>query len=190
MLDINKYVEELWNSDAVVCLDTLKEADDAVQTINQDMFAIILKTCENVKVDDDISDVQQLFAACKSVLKNFEKRYKKERGVKHMPGSYRSAKSVIISAIKSDVPLVDEGGEPLGKTALERSIKQERNQQRRKSEDTDYVNYHINRAISELSGLQPRPLPTSMSKGDIDAQCRRLEKQIEAIRRAYVGDSF
>ncbi len=57
----------------------------------------------------------------KAVLKNAEKEFK-ERTSKQLPGAWRSAKSVVLRALKNGINLVDEQG-PLGKTAIEKKLK-------------------------------------------------------------------
>lgn len=58
----------------------------------------------------------------KGVLKNAEKEFK-ERTSKQLPGAWRSAKSVVLRALKNGINLVDEQG-PLGKTAIEKKLKE------------------------------------------------------------------
>lgn len=53
----------------------------------------------------------------------WEEGYKQDTGSATMPGAYRSAKSVLKNAIKAGIPLLDEAGEPRGKTAIEKDIK-------------------------------------------------------------------
>jgi epoxyqueuosine reductase QueG len=62
------------------------------------------------------------------VLKNAvsveEQAYKAEHPkMAEFPTTYRSAKSVIMSAVKYGVSLVDEHGKPVGKSALEAAVK-------------------------------------------------------------------
>ncbi len=63
------------------------------------------------------------------VLKNTldveEKTYRAEHPkVTEMPVAYRSAKSVVVNAVKHGVPLMDEAGKPMGKSALEKLTKE------------------------------------------------------------------
>lgn len=63
------------------------------------------------------------------VLKNSvnaeEAAYKVEHPkMESFPTAYRSAKSVIMNAVKAGVSLVDEHGKPLGKSALEAATKE------------------------------------------------------------------
>jgi len=53
----------------------------------------------------------------------WEEGYKQDTAQATMPGAYRSAKSVLKNAIKAGIPLLDEAGEPRGKTAIEKDIK-------------------------------------------------------------------
>lgn len=54
---------------------------------------------------------------------SWEDGYKQDTGAATMPGAYRSAKSVLKSAIKGGIPLLDAEGMPRGKTSIEKDIK-------------------------------------------------------------------
>jgi len=56
-------------------------------------------------------------------IKETERQIKKDFEVSAMPGPWRSAKSVIQSAMKLGIGLVDDNGSYLGKTALQSKIK-------------------------------------------------------------------
>jgi hypothetical protein len=56
-------------------------------------------------------------------LRDTEKQIKKEFEVTSMPGPWRSAKSVIQTAMKLKIGLVDDNGGYLGKTNLQNQIK-------------------------------------------------------------------
>jgi hypothetical protein len=62
---------------------------------------------------DDIADV----------LKNGEDEFKERTGEKKLPTSYRTAKSVILKARENGVAFMSENGEPLGKTAVEKLVR-------------------------------------------------------------------
>jgi hypothetical protein len=57
-------------------------------------------------------------------LKDTEKQIKKDFEVGSMPGPWRSAKSVIQSAMKLGISLVDDNGGYRGKSALQQKIKE------------------------------------------------------------------
>ena len=57
-------------------------------------------------------------------LRETEKQIKKDFEVSSMPGPWRSAKSVIQTAMKSGVSLVDDNGGFYGKTYLQNKIKE------------------------------------------------------------------
>jgi hypothetical protein len=63
---------------------------------------------------DDIADV----------LKNGEDEFKERTGEKKLPTSYRTAKSVILKARENGVAFMSENGEPLGKTAVEKMLRE------------------------------------------------------------------
>jgi hypothetical protein len=57
-------------------------------------------------------------------LKDTEKQIKKDYEIGSMPGPWRSAKSVIQSAMKLSISLVDDNGGFRGKSALQQKIKE------------------------------------------------------------------
>ena len=57
-------------------------------------------------------------------LRETEKQIKKDFEVSSMPGPWRSAKSVIQSAMKTGISLVDDNGGFYGKTYLQNKIKE------------------------------------------------------------------
>lgn len=57
-------------------------------------------------------------------LKDTEKQIKKDYEIGSMPGPWRSAKSVIQSAMKLGISLVDDNGGYRGKSALQQKIKE------------------------------------------------------------------
>lgn len=63
---------------------------------------------------DDLADV----------LKNGEDEFKERTGEKKLPTSYRTAKSVILKARDKGVAFMSENGEPLGKTAVEKMLRE------------------------------------------------------------------
>jgi hypothetical protein len=60
------------------------------------------------------------------VLKNSEKLFKEVVGATQCPATYRSAKSVVLKALRKGVDLVGDNNEPLGKSAVEVMCKEER----------------------------------------------------------------
>lgn len=62
----------------------------------------------------------------KAQFKEWEKEYK-DSTMLPLPGAWRSAKSVISSAVKYGVPLFNDGGKHRGKTAVEQEIKSRKN---------------------------------------------------------------
>ncbi len=69
------------------------------------------------------SKPEALAAALKNALTTEENTYKGEKKLTEMPTAYRSAKSVILSAVLYDVALLDDEGKPVGKSALEKAVK-------------------------------------------------------------------
>lgn len=170
------FVDELWDSDIIACLDALKEADEAVTTINKDMFNILARSVQEIR--NDGGDLTQI----KRVLKNFEKKYKRERGVQHMPGSYRSAKSVIINAVKAELDLYD-GPELKGKTALERETRQ-RQRKEKKSSTPKYLEDYIVKCNNELISVRSTK-PAVLDPSYCSTYIRSLEQLVSEIRKTY-----
>lgn len=52
-----------------------------------------------------------------------EKQIKKDFDIKSMPGPWRSSKSVVFSAMRLKIPLIDDNGVFYGKTSLQNKIK-------------------------------------------------------------------
>jgi hypothetical protein len=73
-------------------------------------------------------------------LLDTEKLIKKDFEVKSMPGPWRSAKSVITSAMKLNIKLVDSNGGYFGKTALQNKIKQTKVDTKEPINSDDYAN--------------------------------------------------
>lgn len=188
---MNDYVDKLWNSDAVACLDALKEADKAVETINRDMFSIIADVAAEIAYgDNDEAEA----ALVKDTLRLFEQRYKKERSLKHMPGSYRSAKSTIVNAVKHGIALGYEDGSLKGKSALEKEINQAKKQaQERRVEhgeddgsvSSDHVENHLMDAERHLNCLYPRVHPTSLDREEFANYLNKIDEHVEEIRKYY-----
>lgn len=57
-------------------------------------------------------------------LKAEEKQAKKDSKESALPAAYRSAKSVVVKAVRYNVSLTDEKGKPKGKTQLEKELKE------------------------------------------------------------------
>lgn len=182
---MNDYVDRLWNSDAVACLDALKEADEAVETINRDMFSIIGDVAAEIAYgDNDEAEA----ALVKDTLKQFEKKYKKERSLKYMPGSYRSAKSAIVNAVKHGIALGYEDGSLKGKSALEKEINQVKKQaQERRVEhedpddNGDIVEYCVMLARRQLEATNN----VVMDRDNLIDQIDLLEQALADIRRKH-----
>lgn len=173
------YVDRLYNDDILGCLDALKEADEAVETINKDMFNQIARVCHDI-----ISDGGNV-SVVKKNLKAFEKKYKEARSVQHMPGSYRSAKSVIISAINEEIELVDDDGNvSMGKTALEKHISRSRNQ-RKQSESREELT--AERAIDELlRKIQQVKTLRCFDSDRLSARLTECQREIHRIRDHFL----
>lgn len=73
-----------------------------------------------------VAEVASAYASgqdIKECLTEAEKAFKEATGETSMPTAYRSAKSVVLKAYEYDVQTVDENNQPLGKSAVEKAIK-------------------------------------------------------------------
>lgn len=57
-------------------------------------------------------------------VKETEVSIKKDFDISYMPGPWRSAKSVVIGAMKLNIPLIDTNGLYFGKTSIQMKIKE------------------------------------------------------------------
>lgn len=173
-----QYAEELYNStDTVACLDALIEASEAVDIINKDMFSGLARVCWNYMIAVPVASVDDI----KSMLKLFEGKYKRARGIRTMPGSYRSAKSVIINAIKEGASFVDESGNPKTKVQVEREIRQARKGTRKKADTPNNVVYkarkELERLVDDVRFGEDKTL---------DLNLRQIEDLCQHIREKYL----
>jgi hypothetical protein len=60
-------------------------------------------------------------------IKDTEKHIKKDFEISSMPGPWRSAKSVVLSAMRLSISLIDDNGGFVGKTFLQNKIKEAKN---------------------------------------------------------------
>ena len=97
-------------------------------------------------------------------LKDTEKQIKKDFEIKSMPGPWRSAKSVIHSAMKLGISLVDDNGTYCGKTFLQNKIKE------KKPEKEEVTNQqYIDKVLRLLMEI-----PEHLDAGTIHAEVKRM----------------
>lgn len=84
-------------------------------------------------------------------LKDTEAVIKKEFEISSMPGPWRSGKSVIQTAMKMNIKLVDANGSYMGKTALQNSIKAAKSEEKEfdPEEAVEKIIGHLTRVPSE-----------------------------------------
>lgn len=68
-------------------------------------------------------------------VKNTEQEIKRDFSLKSMPNPWRSAKSVVFNAMELRIPLMDENGNPRGKTNLQVAIAAEKTKATTTSDD-------------------------------------------------------
>jgi len=101
-------------------------------------------------------------------LKDTERAIKKDFEVSSMPGPWRSAKSVIHSAMNLGIALVDDNGSYIGKTALQSKIKAA------KPVKTDVsINEYVTQLIDKMTKV-PETL-------DADAVCREVKARLSHL---------
>jgi hypothetical protein len=86
-------------------------------------------------------------------LKDTEKLIKKEFEVGSMPGPWRSAKSVIHSAMKLGIGLVDDNGGFYGKTFLQNKIKESKTDTKEPETSEEYGNRVIKMLMAVPEGI-------------------------------------
>lgn len=71
--------------------------------------------------DMSLTSQEYLISVFKSV-RSFESSFKVTNNLSSMPSTYRSAKSIILRALKNNVELLDSDGKPRGKTEVEKEL--------------------------------------------------------------------
>jgi hypothetical protein len=110
--------------ESIVQFDVAKESDTQAYGVLVDA----------ARFGDSVSDKESFNFLCELGETDYMERFhhntegaKKKSGVwkfrTFLPASYSSAKSVIGTALELGIPLADENGKPLGKSALQRAIK-------------------------------------------------------------------
>lgn len=101
-------------------------------------------------------------------IRDTERAIKKDFEVSSMPGPWRSAKSVIHSAMNLGIALVDDNGSYIGKTALQSKIKAA------KPVKTDVsINEYVTQLIDKMTKV-PETL-------DADAVCREVKARLSHL---------
>ena len=86
-------------------------------------------------------------------VKDTEKQIRKEFDITSMPGPWRSAKSVIHSAMKLGIGLVDDNGGFYGKTFLQNKIKDSKTDTKEPETNEEYGNRVIKMLMSVPEGI-------------------------------------
>lgn len=86
-------------------------------------------------------------------LKDTEKQIKKEFEVGHMPSPWRSAKSVIQTAMKMSISLVDDNGGYCGKTFLQNKIKEAKSEDKVETTWEEYADKIIKQLMYVPEGM-------------------------------------
>ena len=80
-------------------------------------------------------------------VKETEAKIKKDFEISSMPGPWRSAKSVVFSAMRLSIPLIDSNGQCHGKTFLQNKIKEMKSEDKPEVTLEEYVTKVINSLI-------------------------------------------
>ena len=96
-------------------------------------------------------------------LKEVERQIKKDFEVSSMPSPWRSAKSVIQSAMKLNIPLVDDNASYCGKTYLQNKIKEMKTETKELVTEEEYFN-RIVKLMMEV--------PTHLDAGEIHSKVK------------------
>ena len=122
-----------------------------------------------------VREISNLYAQCanldvlKNTIKDYETAYKKEYAEPQLPPAYRSAKSVALKAIDCGVRLRDDEGNVIGKSAVEKAIKDTK-------EDKADVPKNINDAWNKFFDVW---------MGDVDGDRDYVVSCMEGIVSAY-----
>jgi len=81
-------------------------------------------------------------------VKETEAKIKKDFEISSMPGPWRSAKSVVYSAMRLSIPLIDKNGQCHGKTFLQNAIKEKRGVDKEEITTNEYVTKICNALIA------------------------------------------
>ena len=120
-----------------------------------------------------------------NVLKNSvtidENAYKGEKKLTEMPVAYRSAKSVLLAAVLHGVALLDEAGKPVGKSALEKAVKEAKGDSGKtelaKFTSTMATAYAIFAKVDTLHDIQQcKALVVELANSILKAEAERLPK--------------
>lgn len=85
-------------------------------------------------------------------VKETEKQIRKDFDISSMPGPWRSAKSVIHTAMKLSIKLIDDNGSYVGKTFLQNKIKELKTPKEELTSE-EYANKVIKNLLSVPEGL-------------------------------------
>ena len=83
-------------------------------------------------------------------VKETEVEIKKDFEISSMPGPWRSAKSVVIGAMKLNIPLIDTNGLYFGKTNLQMKIKELKASHEEVVMDVEYYSTKIIQALIKI----------------------------------------
>ena len=97
-------------------------------------------------------------------VKETEKQIKKDFEISSMPGPWRSAKSVIYSAMKLNIRLVDDNGVFVGKTFLQTKIKELRSETKTEWTEATYAQKIINMLVNIPDELKARDVFQTVSE--------------------------
>ena len=101
-------------------------------------------------------------------IKDTERQIKKDFEVSSMPGPWRSAKSVIQTAMKLGIALVDDNGSYVGKTALQSKIKAAK-----PSKEEYSIEEYVSQIMSKMLSV-----PKELSSHDV---CKEVYKQLHSM---------
>jgi hypothetical protein len=113
----------------------------------------IIQFAASDKLDGDAwntlvtSSTHILYSDLPTVLRNAEDEFKERTGLTAMPSRWRSAKSVLLKARNNLVPMMDDNGQVIGKSAIERLCKGTK-----EAEEIDPV-AEVNKHMDALSRL-------------------------------------
>jgi hypothetical protein len=91
-------------------------------------------------------------------VKKTEAIIKAEYEISSMPGPWRSAKSVLMSAMKLNIDMVDDNGGFVGKTFLQNKIKEKKMEDKDPPTIQEYADQMIRKLNAPPEGIDPKSL--------------------------------
>lgn len=104
-------------TEALTALNDIGVSSFAVETLGNEVWSKLAQFAQ------DEMDKGTVIEDLRKMFKEAEKKLKDDFEVTAMPSSWRSAKADVLGAVVLGIPLMDDNGKPVGKSAIEQAIK-------------------------------------------------------------------